>query len=248
MWPLPAVAVWAFAWAIDAALRSAIGATAAFTLATAFGVASALLIERPWRRGATAAGFPLLTLASGLAAALPAWLWLIPLALLLALYPLRAWRDAPLFPTPRRALDRLASPLALPADARLLDAGCGLGDGLRALQSAWPSARVEGVEWSWLLAALSALRCRHARIHRADMWAWPWGGFDLVYLFQRPESMARAWHKACAEMSPGAWLVSLEFDIPGRAPEVDCPLGGGRSLRAWRVPTQSSSALADNPR
>ena len=34
-----------------------------------------------------AAGFPLSLLASGAAGALPAWAWLLPLALLLLLYP-----------------------------------------------------------------------------------------------------------------------------------------------------------------
>jgi hypothetical protein len=46
-----------------------------------------------------AAGFPLSLALTG-AAGLPAWAWLVPLALLLLVYPLNAWRDAPLFPTP----------------------------------------------------------------------------------------------------------------------------------------------------
>ena len=36
----------------------------------------------------------------GLAAGLDARLWLLPAGLLLLAYPVRAWRDAPLFPTP----------------------------------------------------------------------------------------------------------------------------------------------------
>jgi Asp-tRNA(Asn)/Glu-tRNA(Gln) amidotransferase A subunit family amidase len=48
------------------------------------------------------------------------------MALLLAAYPLRTWRDAPLFPTPVDALDGLAAQLPLVAGARVLDAGCGL--------------------------------------------------------------------------------------------------------------------------
>ena len=85
-------------------------------------------------------------------------------------------------------------------------------------------------------------------MRRGDTWVFPWSGHDLVYLFQRPESMARAWDKAVAEMCPGAWLVSLEFAVPGRRPDVELLLAGGRPLRAWRIPAQSGCAPADNPR
>ena len=47
------------------------------------------------------------------------------------------------------------------------------------------------------------------------MWAADWSRFDMVYLFQRPESMPHAARKAAAEMRPGSWLVSLEFKAPG---------------------------------
>ena len=39
----------------------------------------------------------------------------------------------------------------------------------------------------------------------------------MVYLFQRPESMQRAWDKARRDMRPGTWMVSLEFDVQGGA-------------------------------
>jgi hypothetical protein len=42
------------------------------------------------------------------------------------------------------------------------------------------------------------------RVRRGDMWAMSWQGCQVVYLFQRPESMARAWDKACADLAPGA--------------------------------------------
>jgi hypothetical protein len=56
-----------------------------------------------------------------------------------------------------------------------------------------------------------------------------------VYLFQRPESMRRAWDKACGEMKAGAWLVSLEFEVPGEAPvhRLTCP--DGRFLWIYRL-------------
>ena len=168
----------------------------------------------------------------------------MPLLLLLALYPLRSWRDAPLFPTPRDALTGLAKAVALPPGVRILDAGCGLGDGLLALRSEFPSAHIGGLEWSFLLRLLCAARCRLAgakvEVERGDIWAADWSPYDMVYLFQRPESMARAMDKALSEMRPGAWLVSLEFEVVGRAATSRLEAHAGKPLWLYRLPLKSS--------
>ena len=238
-WPLPALLVWAAAWLVFAGLQRVLPAALALLLACALGTAASMLGQGWWRRGLIAAGFPLSLLATG-ASGLPAWAWLLPLALLLLVYPLNAWRDAPLFPTPRQALDGLASAAPLAAQARVLDAGCGLGDGLQALRRAYPQARIEGVEWSRTLRLLCALRCPWARVLRGDMWGVDWGHYQLVYLFQRPESMARAAAKASADMPAGAWLVSLEFPILGVLPQAQLALGGERMLWVYQLPLQSA--------
>jgi hypothetical protein len=188
-----------------------------------------------WRRAIVAGGFPLSLAAAGLGAALPAWAWLLPLALLLAAYPVGAWRDAPVFPTPRDALSGIAGHVPLAPGASVLDAGCGLGHGLRALRAAWPQARLAGIEHSGALALAARLRCPWARVERGDMWRASWAGHDLVYLFQRPESMVRALAKAQAEMRPGSWLVSLEFPVPGRAADAVLHGPGGRPAWIYRL-------------
>ncbi len=246
-WPLPALLTWAAAWLVFAGLQRMLPAALALLLASAVGTAASLLGRGWWRRSLIAAGFPLSLLATG-ASGLPGWAWLVPLALLLLVYPLNAWRDAPLFPTPRQALDGLADVAPLAAQTtqtlsalRVLDAGCGLGDGLVALRRAYPQARIDGVEWSRALRLLCALRCPWAHVQRGDMWGVDWGHYALVYLFQRPESMARAAAKASAEMAPGAWLVSLEFAVPGVQPQAQLPLGGGRVLWVYRLPLQATA-------
>lgn len=171
---------------------------------------------------------------SGVLASLPAWAWLVPLGLALALYPPTTWKDAPLFPTPREALDGLAEQVPLPLAGHVLDAGCGLGDGLLALERAYPEVHLHGWEHSWPLRWLCALRARHARVRQGDMWAQDWSGYDMVYLFQRPESMARAWNKAQAELRPGAWLASLEFPVVGQVPTVKWMCPDGRLLWLYR--------------
>jgi len=107
---------------------------------------------------------------------------------------------------------------------------------------------------SALLARVARVRCPWARVQRADMWAESWRDFDLVYLFQRPESMERAWRKACAEMTAGAWFVSLEFEVPGIEPHALLQHAGERAVRVYRlggpaaaVATQPQRAGADKP-
>ena len=236
-WPLPALLVWAAAWGLHLALTAnGAPAWAAGTLASCGAALAATRASTPWRRRLVAAGFPLSWLAASFAFALPAWAWLLPLALLALLYPMRSWRDAPLFPTPAGALEGLARVAPLPPSARVVDLGCGLGAGLRELRHAYPQAAISGVEWSWPLRWLCALRCRDARVVRGDIWAHDWSGYDLVYLFQRPESMARAAAKAQAEMRNGTWLVSLEFEVPGLTPQATLEGADGRSVRLYRTP------------
>lgn len=238
-WPLPALVAWSMAWLAYAALAAAgVAPWLALLAASALGVPLCLWGSTPWRRVFIAAGFPLSLFASGVAGSLPAWAWLAPLALLLLLYPLNAWRDAPLFPTPAGGLRGLAALVPLPAQARVIDAGCGIGDGLRELHREYPDAHIEGIEWSWPLRLICALRCRFARIRRADLWAADWSAYALVYLFQRPESMPRAAAKAARELRHGAWLASLEFEVPALRPQQILQCADGRRVWLYQAPFQ----------
>ncbi len=235
-WPLPALAVWSGCWLLQAlALWLGMAGWLAGALATVAGMLASLRADTRWRRIAVAAGFPLSLFLSG-SLTLPAWAWLLPLLLIALLYPLRAWNDAPLFPTPAAALQSLAQYVPLADGARLLDAGCGLGHGLRALRAVYPRADLSGIEWSPLLAWSAQLACPWARIRRGDMWQADWSGFDLVYLFQRPESMARAAAKASSELRDGAWLASLEFAAQEWRPDAVLQEVDGKPLWLYRAP------------
>lgn len=233
-WPAPAFAAWCLAWALHAGLI-ALGASPwlAFVAGFLLGALLATFAHTQWRRRCVGLGFPLSVIGVSIAPAAP--LWLLPLALLALLYPLRSWRDAPLFPTPRDALRGLSRAAPLAPAARIVDLGCGVGDGLRELRREYPHATIEGIEWSWPLRWACALRCRDAAISRADIWAADWSAYDLVYLFQRPESMSRAAAKAAAELRPGAWLVSLEFELPGLHPHRALHSADGRRVWVYRA-------------
>ena len=234
-WPVPALLTWAAAWAVFTFLSAVLPWWGAVWIACGLGVLASLLGRTWWRRSMIAVGFPLswCVVAAG---QIPAWGWLIPLALLLLVYPINAWRDAPVFPTPAGALDGLGAHIHLPEGAKVLDAGCGMGHGLQALHRAWPQAKVYGVERSWPLRWLSQLRCPWANVQRADMWACDWSAYALVYLFQRPETMGRAAVKAMGEMRDGAWLVSLNFPLPDATPSYIDQLDDGREVYAYRAP------------
>jgi hypothetical protein len=78
-------------------------------------------------------------------------------------------------------------------------------------------------------------------VRHADIWAADWSPFALVYLFQRPESMARAVAKAMQELQPGAWLASLEFDAPGLAASKVLECADGRRVWLYQVPMRRRS-------
>jgi hypothetical protein len=236
-WPLPALLAWALAWAVHALCVRALGLplALAFALAAAAGLLCAQRASSRWRRLIISGGFPLSALALLGTPQMHPSLWLLAALPLLLAYPVRAWRDAPFFPTQLQALHGLERLVKLPQAASILDAGCGGGHGLRALQRVWPQARLHGVEWSRPLAFWSARAVPGASIRRGDMWAGSWAAHHLVYLFQRPESMARAWDKACAEMAPGSWLVSLEFAVPGVPPSATLERPGHKKAWVYRV-------------
>jgi len=243
-WPLPAVLAWALCWLVYR-LGEWLGLApgAALLLAVLGGLLQSLAASSWWRRVIVAAGFPLAVWVSG-AAVVPGWLWLVLMLAALLVYPVRAWRDAPLFPTPADALAGLPPLLALPPGARVLDAGCGLGHGLRALRAAFPLARLHGVEWSWPLRLWCGLRCPWALVRRGDLWQHDWQPYALVYLFQRPESMPRAAAKAQSEMRPGSWLVSLEFEAREWQADHVLRLADDRPVWAYRLPLRPRSGSA----
>jgi len=67
------------------------------------------------------------------------------------------------------------------------------------------------------------------------MWSADWSVYDLVYVFQRPESMERVIAKASRELRPGAWLASLEFEVGSRRPTWAFVCADGRPLWLYRI-------------
>lgn len=239
-WPFSALLVWTAGWLCYAVLLGyGWSASAALLLASLTGIVAGVVARMSGYSVMRMAGFMLgfpVSFLFFLAGALSPWLWLLPLALALLVYPLHTLRDAPVFPTPLNALRELPGHAVLAPQALILDAGCGAGDGLRALRLAYPQARCTGMELSRPLCWMARWRCPWAQVRHGDIWQEDWGRYDLVYLFQRPESMPRAVAKAAAEMRPATWLVSLEFPAPALMPTVILAAGAARSVWLYRLP------------
>lgn len=236
-WPVPALLAWGSSWLIFKGLLSVgLTETIALVVAAFWGGFLSRWGHTPMRKALIVLGFPLSMVASSATLSVPPMGWLLLLGLIVLVYPRKAWRDAPLFPTPKKALRELSQHITLPANARILDAGSGMGDGLLALRDAFPRAELHGVEMSWPLRVLSAMRCSFARIRQGDIWLVDWRSFVLVYLFQRPESMPRAVEKAEAELRRGAWLVSLEFEARELVPSAILTCRDGRPVWMYQIP------------
>ena len=100
----------------------------------------------------------------------------------------------------------------------------------------FPTARIDGIEWSWPLRWACQWRCRFAGVTRGDLWKTDWSAFQLVYLFQRPESMPRAVEKACRELPSGSWLASLEFEARQLQPDAVHACPDGRTVWLYQQP------------
>jgi len=176
---------------------------------------------------------PLAVLALGLG--LPSWIWLAAFVLLLLVF----WRTdrsrVPLYLTNAVAADALAA--LLPAGpGAVIDLGCGDGGLLRRLAQARPDCRFVGFEhaplpWAW--ARLSCRRLPNVEVRYGDFWTHPLGGYALVYAFLSPAPMQRLWDKACAEMWPGALLVSNSFAVPDVPADSLVEAGDGRHTRFY---------------
>src|SRR3990167_7866108 len=176
----------------------------------AAGLARGLGLSRWW--GWLNLGFvPGLVLVSG--AALPSWVFLLGLALLVLQAP----------------------------DFRFVALGCGPAGSLLSLARQFPRAQFVGVETaplSFVIAWLRALPRSNCRIRYENLWRTDLAQFDVVYCFLSPAPMARLWAKAQAQMPAGSHLVSNTFEVPGVPADRQVELHDWRNSRLllWQMP------------
>ena len=171
--------------------------------------------------------FPLAVLAT-LALHLPPWIFLLVFLVLLGWYWSTFRTQVPYYPSSPDVWDAVRQQLPPPSTTgqplRVIDIGSGLGGFVLYMARVRPDIEVVGIElaplpWlvSWLRARIAGSR---ARFIRGDYEQLDFGQFNLVFAYLSPAVMAPLWRKAEAEMCHGDTLISYEFAIDARKPDL----------------------------
>jgi hypothetical protein len=172
------------------------------------------------------------------ALAIAPWAFLLAFLFLLALYWSTFRTQVPYYPSGRRVWDAVARLLPTERPVRAIDIGSGLGGLVLDLARRRPDGQFDGIELAplpWLISALRAtLSASGARFLRGDYDDLDFAAYDAVFAYLSPAAMSALYRKAAREMRPGSMLISYEFLITERAPDLDIvPTGRGPSLYVW---------------
>ena len=168
------------------------------------------------------------------ALALPPAAFLAVFLFLLLLYWSTFRTQVPYYPSGRRVWETVAAQLPAGRPLRIVDIGSGLGGLVLDLARRRPECDVSGIELAplpWLASSLRARLARsRARFLRGDYENLNFGNFDVVFAYLSPAAMDALWRKAAAEMRPGSVLVSYEFTIAVREPDLRLVTGDSRKI------------------
>jgi SAM-dependent methyltransferase len=179
-------------------------------------------------------------LLAGVSLHLPPWLFLAGFLILLLIYWSTFRTQVPYYPSGKRAWDAVADLLPQERPVYLIDIGSGLGGLVLALAQRRPESTFAGIELAPLPWLVSRLRARlagreNARFVRGDYEQLDLGDYDAVFAYLSPAAMGALWRKASAEMRPGSLLLSYEFGMREKAPDLTiAPRGPGPLLYGWR--------------
>jgi SAM-dependent methyltransferase len=169
---------------------------------------------------------------------LPSSLFLAGFVALLLVYWSTFRTQVPYYPSGKRAWDAVAGLLPAGRPVYVVDIGSGLGGLVLDLARRRPESTFAGIELAplpWLVSWLRArLAGNNVRFVRGDYEQLDLGDYDVVFAYLSPAAMGALWRKAGAEMRPGALLLSYEFGISAKPPDLTIvPTGRGPSLYGW---------------
>lgn len=161
-----------------------------------------------------------------LAAELPPGIFLGAFLVLLFVYWSTFRTQVPLYLSSRKvwhAMECLLPAATVDSRFTFIDLGSGLGGVLTHLARARPDGLYAGVEtaplpflWSWLRIKLGGYR--NCSVQWGSLWDCDLSQYDMVFAYLSPVPMEQLWHKARAEMHPGALFISSTFAVPDQSP------------------------------
>ena len=180
-----------------------------------------------------------------LAVELPPGLFLGAFLVLLLVYWSAFRTQVPLYLSSNKvwhALERLLPAAKVDSGFTFMDLGSGLGGVLTHLAKVRPDGLYAGVEsaplpflWSWLRIRLGGYR--NCRVRWGSLWDGDLSQYDIVFAYLSPVPMEKLWHKARAEMRPGALFVSSTFAVPDQTPHETVQVDDlhRSTLLIWRM-------------
>ena len=179
--------------------------------------------------------FPL-ALVGGVGLQLPPWLFLSLFVVFLLVFWSTFRTQVPYYPSGQRAWNAVAA-LLPPGPLRFIDIGSGLGGLVLDLAGRRADDRFEGIELAplpWLASRLRTINKPNARFILGDYEALDFADYDVVFAYLSPAVMTALYKKARLEMRPGSLLLSYEFCIATKTPDLTIqPEGGGPLLYGW---------------
>ena len=149
--------------------------------------------------------------------------------------------QVPFFPSRPIVWQQLARLIPQDRPIRLIDIGSGLGDVAMHIAKIRTDSFIEGVEVAplpWLISYVRGkLRRSTAIFKMGDYRALNFANYDVVFAYLSPAAMPALWQKASQEMKAGSLLISLEFEVPGIAPNLR--IAGAKNspmIYVWKLP------------
>ena len=172
------------------------------------------------------------------ALAIPPAAFLGAFLFLLLLYWSTFRTQVPYYPSGVRVWDEVARLLPQGRPVCAIDIGSGLGGLVLELARRRPESTFAGIELAPLPWLVSLLRARlsgsSARFVRGDYAHLDLGQYDAVFAYLSPAAMSALWQQASRQMRPGSILLSYEFLITEKSPDLSIVLPGrGPALYVW---------------
>lgn len=130
----------------------------------------------------------------------------------------------------------------LPTDRpfRFIDIGSGFGGAVMHLSAHHPQGDFTGIEIAplpWLTSLIRAKMTRSkGRFVRGDYTRLDFAQYDVVFAYLSPAAMPALWEKASSEMRKGGLLLSYEFIVEEKKPDLIIKTReNGETLYGWNM-------------